>query len=73
MSRILPILTVVLAIILIWYGAAVRMNTPWEVDQAARAGVDAPAGMALAAATLAQDRPVLPSPHQVAVELYKST
>ena len=44
MSRILPILTVVLAITLIWYGAAVGMNTAWEVDQAARAGVPAPFG-----------------------------
>jgi NitT/TauT family transport system permease protein len=73
MSRILPVLTVVLAIILIWYAAAVRMNTPWEVDQAARAGVAAPSGMALALATWGQERPVLPSPHQVAVELYNST
>jgi NitT/TauT family transport system permease protein len=73
MSRILPILTVVLAIIFIWYGAAVPMNTAWEVDQAARAGVPAPVGMDLVAATLAQDRPVLPAPHQVAAELYKST
>jgi len=73
MNRVLPILTVVLAIILIWYVAAVRMNTPWEVDQAARAGGTAPVGMALVAATWSQDRPVLPAPHQVAVELYKST
>lgn len=73
MNRILPILTVVLAIVVIWYAAAVRMNTAWEVDQAARAGGGAPEGMALVAATWGQDRPVLPSPHQVLIELYKST
>ncbi len=73
MSRVLPILTVVLAIVLIWYAAAVRMNTAWEVDQAARAGEVAPSGLALVAATLDQERPVLPSPHQVLTELYKST
>lgn len=73
MNRVLPILTVVLAIILMWYAAAVRMNTPWEVDQAARASAQPPSGMALVVATWGQDRPVLPAPHQVVAELYKST
>jgi NitT/TauT family transport system permease protein len=73
MHRVLPILTVVLAIIALWYAAAVRMNTAWEVDQAARAGSPPPQGMALVLATWSQQRPVLPSPHQVAAELYNST
>jgi NitT/TauT family transport system permease protein len=73
MSRILPIMTVVLTIIVIWYAAAVRLNTAWEVDQAARAGSEAPTGAALWVAVWNQDRPVLPSPHQVLGELYRST
>jgi len=73
MSRVLPVLTVVLVIVLVWYFAAMRMNTPWIMDQAARAGAEPHAGLALAQAAWAQDRPVLPAPHQVAGELYAST
>ena len=36
-GRVLPILTVLLAIIALWYAAAVWMNAPWVRDQAARA------------------------------------
>ena len=38
MTRILPVLTVSLAIVAIWYVAAVWMNSTWTLDQAARAG-----------------------------------
>jgi NitT/TauT family transport system permease protein len=62
-----------LVIVLVWYFAAMRMNTPWIMDQAARAGAEPPVGLALAQAAWAQERPVLPAPHQVAGELYAST
>ena len=69
MRSVLPILTVVAAILAIWYGAAVWLNSQWTYDQAARAGAEV--GFSeLVADTMAQDRPVLPAPHQVAVELY---
>lgn len=73
MSRILPVLTVVLVIIALWYAAAVRLNAPWVQDQAARAGAPAPGFGELVTATMNQDRPVLPTPHQVVSELVKST
>lgn len=73
MSRAVPILTVLLSIVVIWYLAAVPMNRPWIADQAARAGVEAPTGLALAQAAWALERPVLPSPHQVMAELLRST
>lgn len=38
MRSILPILTVLLAIVALWYAAAVWMNSAWTYDQAARAG-----------------------------------
>ena len=69
---VLPVLTVVAAIVLIWYVAAAAMNLPWERDQAARAGTEVPLTEMLAA-TMAQKRPVLPAPHQVAVELWETT
>lgn len=32
-----PVAAVVLAIVAIWYAAAIFLNAPWERDQAARA------------------------------------
>jgi NitT/TauT family transport system permease protein len=69
MKSLGPVLTVLLAIIVIWYGAAVWLNSQWTYDQAARADTSVSfAGMV--ADTMAQDRPVLPAPHQVAVGLW---
>lgn len=70
MSRALPVLTVIAAIIALWYVATIGMNAPWARDQAARAGVELSTG-ALIADTLSQDRPVLPAPHQVATGLWE--
>jgi hypothetical protein len=69
MKHVLPVLTVVAAIIALWYAAAVGLNRAWVYDQAERAGVAPASGMALIAETWSQERPVLPAPHQVAVEL----
>jgi NitT/TauT family transport system permease protein len=65
-----PILTVLAAIVAIWYAAAVWMNAAWTHDQAARAGVEVTFAEVVKD-TMAQDRPVLPAPHQVAKELWK--
>ena len=67
-----PVLVIVLAIIAIWYVAAIFMNTPWQRDVFKRAGTDYSTAE-LIAATWAQERPVLPAPHQVAVEIWKTT
>lgn len=73
MRHVLPVLTVVLAIVVIWYGAAVGLNRAWIVDQAARAGVEPVGGLAMVVETWNQERPVLPAPHQVVSELVKTT
>lgn len=73
MKRAAPILTVLLIIVAVWYAAAIWMNAPWAYDQAARAEAAAPTWAELPGLTLNQDRPVLPSPHQVIAELVKST
>jgi NitT/TauT family transport system permease protein len=70
MRAVLPILTVVAAIVVLWYGATVWMNAPWVRDQAARAGTEVTTGQVLRE-TMAQERPVLPAPHQVVAELWK--
>ncbi len=68
----LPVLTVVLAILALWYAAVPLMNRQWVEDQAARAGAPAPSAAELVRATMNLERPVLPAPHQVAMELKKS-
>lgn len=72
MRSVLPILTVVAAIVALWYAAAVPMNAQWAKDQAARADVELSTSE-LIADTWNQDRPRLPAPHQVVAELWGST
>ncbi len=71
-ARALPVATVIAAILVLWYLFAVILNAPWERDQAERAGAEITTSR-LIANTMAQDRPVLPAPHQVAVELWNTT
>ncbi|AEQ52267.1 ABC transporter permease [Pelagibacterium halotolerans] len=67
-----PVAVVVLAIIAIWYAGTIILNTPWQQSVYARADlVDVPLTQFLAD-VFAQQRPVLPAPHQVAVEFYNS-
>ncbi|XYK80994.1 MAG: ABC transporter permease [Labrenzia sp.] len=68
-----PVLVVVLAIFAIWYVAAVALNTPFQQDMYERANqTDVPMSQ-LVRDTLAQERPVLPAPHQVIVEIWNTT
>ncbi|MFD1796606.1 ABC transporter permease [Paracoccus aurantiacus] len=69
MKRVLPVLTVLLAIIAVWYVAAYFLNLNWATQQLAREGIE-PTFSALFNNTMAQERPVLPAPHQVAVGLW---
>lgn len=70
MRRALPVLTVLLAILGLWYVAVIPMNAPFVRDQAARAGSSVTFAE-LVPQTMAQARPVLPAPHQVAAEVWK--
>ncbi len=72
MTRILPVASVLAAILALWYLGAVILNAPWARDQAERAGTTLTTAQ-LIADTMAQDRPVLPTPHQVADELWATT
>ena len=58
------------AIVVLWYGAAVWMNAAWVRDQAARAG-ESVSFAQMVPQTLNQERPVLPTAHQVVAELWK--
>jgi NitT/TauT family transport system permease protein len=70
-SRVGPVVAVVAALVVVWYAAAVWMNSTWTYDQAARAGTTVTFRDVLAD-TMAQERPVLPLPHQIAAELKKT-
>ena len=72
MRSILPILTVVAAIFVLWYAAAVGLNSAWAQDKAKRAGTSLTFSE-LVADTWSQDKPKLPAPHQVAQEIWKTT
>ena len=67
-----PVAVVVAVIILLWYVFVVVLNAPWERDQAERAGTEIEFSQ-LVQNTMAQERPVLPAPHQVVAEIWKTT
>ena len=66
-QAVIPILTVVAALVVIWYGAAVALNSAWAYNKAGRANID------LVKDTLSQEKPRLPAPHQVGIEIWKTT
>ncbi|MDA1155707.1 MAG: ABC transporter permease subunit [Proteobacteria bacterium] len=89
MKSLLPILTIVAAILVIWVLAVVPMNMHLTADQAQRDGLvvvpqtplerQGYSGLGLSVAnagliplTYTLDRPRLPSPHQVAVEMWET-
>jgi NitT/TauT family transport system permease protein len=66
-----PILVVVSILLLLWYLAAILMNAPLVRDQFEREEVKYTVSD-LIAGTLDAERPVVPAPHQVVLELYDS-
>ena len=71
-NRVLPIATVVIAILAIWCVFVVIMNRQFVEDQARRAKEDITFSQ-LVERTYNSKRPVLPAPQQVAAELWKTT
>ncbi|SLN42707.1 Putative aliphatic sulfonates transport permease protein SsuC [Roseovarius albus] len=67
-----PVLCILLVLIAVWYGAAVALNAAWAKDKAARAGTELTFSE-LVSDTMSQEKPLLPAPHQVAQEIYKTT
>ena len=66
----LPVASMVLLVLLIWYGGAWLLNAPGAIERVLR---DQPWGWQdLFTATMAMERPVLPAPHQVALDFWSS-
>ena len=68
----LPVLTVLGALLVVWYAAAVWLNAPQVIE---RVLSDQPGwGLAeLLPLTWSMERPVLPAPHQIALDMWRST
>ena len=71
-NRFFPILSIVSLIVLFWYGFSVVLNAPWAYDQAKRQSITLTVPE-LVNKTWSQKRPKLPTPHQVAGEMWDTT
>ena len=69
---VVPVLTVVGFLLVLWYAAAIWLNAPWAYDKATRSG-EVLTTSTLVADTWSQEKPKLPAPHQVGKEIWKTT
>ena len=67
----LPILTISIFIVLIWYSFSIVLNSSWAFDKAKR-GNQSLSFSELVYDTWSQKKPKLPAPHQVMQEMYKT-
>lgn len=71
-GSLFPVLTILGALVVAWYLAAVMLNAPFQRDLDRRAGV-APGVVEFIGKTLSQPKPTMPAPHQVAVNFFENT
>ena len=71
-SKIVPVSTILAGIVVLWYVFAVVLNAPFQRDLDRRAG-ETPTTMEFVARTLAQKKPTMPAPHQVAQNFFENT
>ncbi len=69
MNRTLPVVVVTLAIFALWYLMAIALNSAWTNDRMTREGRVLTTAEHIAD-TWSQQKPRLPAPHQLAVELW---
>jgi NitT/TauT family transport system permease protein len=67
-----PILIVLLAVLVLWYVGAVAMNWGGVVDAMQLKGIAANGPLDVFIGTMSADKPLLPAPHQLAVELWNT-
>ena len=71
-ARVFPIAPVVAAIMIVWYGFTVYLNARWQMAKYEKAGIEWQM-KDLVRDTMALDRPILPAPHQIAIEIWQTT
>jgi NitT/TauT family transport system permease protein len=72
-GRTVPVLTFVVAILIVWYVAAILANGPQTQQALTNAGITAPSPLQYVLAAWARDRPIVPAPHQIVVDFLRST
>jgi NitT/TauT family transport system permease protein len=70
--KFLPVITIVLAIVVLWYIFAVILNAPFQRDLDRRANTTS-GTVEFIGKTLSQPKPILPAPHQVASNVFENT
>ena len=71
-GRIGPVLVICLALLVVWFLAAILLNAPFQRDLDRRAK-RTPSAVEFIRSTLNQPKPTLPAPHQVAVDVFRTT
>ncbi len=71
-DKIVPVLTILLVLIAVWYVAAVFLNAPFQRDMDTRNNVTSTTTEFIGRA-LSQPKPILPAPHQVAQNVFENT
>jgi len=71
-GKTFPVLLILTLLMVIWYGAAIKLNTPWQLDIYQRGDITEWTTTQFISDTLNQDRPVLPSAHQVFTEMWNT-
>ena len=70
--KLLPILTIIFVITVVWYFFTVYLNSAMQIDKYDKQGISWNFSK-LVLDTMSQDRPKLPAPHQIAEEIWKTT
>ncbi len=71
-SSLIPVATILAIIVALWYIGAVALNAPFQRDLDRRDNV-LTSTVEFIGRTLAQPKPILPAPHQVAANVYENT
>ena len=71
-NRLIPILTIVIIIFTFWYIFTIYLNSSIQIDAYERKNIDW-VFSDLVRDTMSQKKPLLPAPHQIVEELWKTT
>src|SRR6476661_10331862 len=71
-DKLVPVTSILAGVVVLWYVFAVILNAPFQRDLDSRAN-QTPGAVEFIGKTLAQPKPTLPAPHQVAVNFFENT
>lgn len=71
-ASLIPVTTILLLLVVGWYGLAIAMNAPFQRDLDRRGNVTSTTSEFIGK-TLSQPKPIVPAPHQVAKNVFENT